>query len=320
MSYGTEAYGTHPYGSIPYALTPPPTPVPTTRTLYLYENAGVQALAVSERALYEVENLGVQAITVLERALYEQEVLGIQALTVLERALYQQENQTDGTMFPWLEKITPTAQFPGGQVTLYGDGFGDWVEVAHTATMSASSGTPANAIDNTQAAWTPTDGTSSWIRVTFANPNQKVVAIALEQPANGTDFGAPLFRFSDLGADVTPGNDPARYVAMTNVPVGTGRTLYTLNTPRTCNWVEVHTPNAGGSNPSLAELWVWASDGEAARTGVVLLNAESCGVVTWASRSPLLWPSNLGSNETGAIVMTVPSDAVSGLVKIEETP
>lgn len=319
MSYGTETYGGFPYGSIPYALTPPPTPVPTTRTLYLYENAGVQALAVSERALYEVENLGVQAITVLERALYEQEVLGIQALTVLERALYQQENQTDGTMFPWLEKITPTAQFPGGQVTLYGDGFGDWVEVAHTATMSASSGTPANAIDNTQAAWTPSDGTSSWIRFTFASAGQKVVAIALEQPANGTDFGAPTFHFS-AGADVVETVDPSRYIAMTNVAVGTNRTLYVLSTPRTCDWLEVHTVNAGGSNPSLAEAWIWASDTQAARTGSVLLNAETCGIVSWLSRSPLLWPSNLGSNETGAIVMTVPSDAVSGLVKVEETP
>lgn len=320
MSYGINAYGDFPYGSLPYALNPPPPPVPTTRALYLVENVGMQALAVAERALYEVENVGMQALTVLERGLYEQESLGIQALTVLERALYNHENQTDDQMFPWLEKITPDAQFRGGQVTLYGDGFGDWVEVAHTATMSASSGSPANAIDNTQAAWVPSDGTSSWIRVTFANPGQKVVAIALEQTAAGTDFGAPLFHFSDLGADVTPGNDPARYVAMTNVPVGTGRTLYVLSTPRTCDWVEVHTPNAGGSNPSLAELWVWASDGESARTGVVLLNAESCGVVSWASRSPLLWPSNLGSNETGAIVMTVPSDAVSGLVKVEQTP
>jgi len=61
----------------------------------------------------------------------------------------------------------------------------------------------------------------------------------------------------------------------------------------------------------------------AAWTSSVLLGAilENMGVVAWQTRSPGLWPCN-GVNPnvfSPAIVVTVPADAVSGLVKVEET-
>jgi hypothetical protein len=61
----------------------------------------------------------------------------------------------------------------------------------------------------------------------------------------------------------------------------------------------------------------------AAWTSSVLLGAilEQMGVVSWQTRSPGLWPCN-GANPnvfSPAIVVTVPADAVSGLVKVEET-
>ena len=44
---------------------------------------------------------------------------------VLARSLYLYEAKTADEIFPWIERITPTEQYPGGQVNIYGDGFGD---------------------------------------------------------------------------------------------------------------------------------------------------------------------------------------------------
>jgi hypothetical protein len=61
----------------------------------------------------------------------------------------------------------------------------------------------------------------------------------------------------------------------------------------------------------------------AAWTSSVLLGSilEHMGVVSWQTRSPGLWPCNGVSPNvfSPALVVTVPSDAVSGLVKVEET-
>jgi hypothetical protein len=40
------------------------------------------------------------------------------------RALYAYEAYTNGEIFPWIERIRPTEQYEGGQVEIYGDGFG----------------------------------------------------------------------------------------------------------------------------------------------------------------------------------------------------
>lgn len=43
------------------------------------------------------------------------------------------------------------------------------------------------------------------------------------------------------------------------------------------------------------------------------------GIVTWTSRSPGLWPANLGEGTQPAITVTVPSDAESGMLSVEES-
>jgi hypothetical protein len=62
---------------------------------------------------------------------------------------------------------------------------------------------------------------------------------------------------------------------------------------------------------------------QATLTSNVLLGAalEIMGVVSWSTRSAGLWPANGVSPNvfSPAIVATVPSDAVSGLVEIQET-
>jgi hypothetical protein len=62
-------------------------------------------------------------------------------------------------------------------------------------------------------------------------------------------------------------------------------------------------------------------DTAAAWTSSTLLGAirELMGVVSWSSRSPGLYPCNGGAAWTPAITVTVPMDAVSGLVMVEET-
>lgn len=297
---------------------PLPAPsAPTERALYVYENVGIQALSVLERTLYEYENKGIQALSVLERVVYEYENRTMQVLSVLERALYLFETFRDALIFPWLMKLDPPQQYPGGAVSLYGDGLGDLQEVGAGATLSASSGSPSALVDRTSTYWQPTDGAASWVRFTFAAA-QKLTQIALEGPpaSSGLSWGTPLFRFSDGGADVIGSGAPGANNGTTEVPVGTNRTLYTF-AARTVTWVEVRV--SSGAGQALSEAWIWASDLQAGDSATVYLNAESMGIVSWASRSPYLWPSNTGHDIEAAAVVTVPLDAVSGLLKVEET-
>jgi hypothetical protein len=94
------------------------------RTLYLFENVGIEALEITDRALFAYENVGIEALEVEQRALFVYENVGIEALEVEQRALYVYEAVTDTLIFPYLEKISPTDGPVGTEITLTGDGFG----------------------------------------------------------------------------------------------------------------------------------------------------------------------------------------------------
>lgn len=197
----------------------PPAALPTTvdvtaRSLYLYENpgahgwpAGGEALDqddVLSRSLYLVVNEGAHGLPG-QRVLNQNDIVarslylvvnvshGRDITDVAVRSLYLYEAFTADEVFPWLMRISPTEQFPGGEVSVYGDGFGD--------TAAAEGG---------------------------------AVRLGVYDPA-------------------VPG------------------------------------------------------------PGVLM------GVVSWVSRSPGLWPANGGAPIEPAIVVTVPAEAESGMLSIEET-
>jgi hypothetical protein len=66
-----------------------------------------------------------------------------------------------------------------------------------------------------------------------------------------------------------------------------------------------------------------ATEGSSVRLGVydpgVPGPGQLMGVVSWSARSPNLWPANSGLPILPAIVVTVPADAESGMVSVEET-
>lgn len=127
----------------------PPATLPTpadvlARSLYLYESYAATAVAghaiapsdVSARVLYLYVNEGahgwpaggepLDGDDVLARVLYlyvnvshDRDPSDVSA-----RALYLYEAYTNEEIFPWIERIRPTEQYPGGQVEIYGDGFG----------------------------------------------------------------------------------------------------------------------------------------------------------------------------------------------------
>ena len=128
----------------------PPASLPTAadvlaRTLYLYENYGATSGAghfqaaedVDARTLYLYVNEAIYghpsggetlgADDVLARVLYLYVSIGHdRTLDDVEvRALYTYEAYTNDEPFPWIERIRPTEQYAGGQVEIYGDGFGD---------------------------------------------------------------------------------------------------------------------------------------------------------------------------------------------------
>jgi hypothetical protein len=291
------------------------------RSLYLYENIGVQPLAIAARSLYLFENIGVQIVPVAARSLYLYENRGIQALAILARSLYLYEATRDSQVFPWLMKLDPTAQYPGGQVNLYGDGLGELSEVGAAATITASStngsNIPANAVSRTAAEWVSNDGTGAWLRFTFGAA-KTLYAIALEDRATAT-WGLPLFRFSDLGADVVGVTAVPAPAGTTEVPVGVTRTLYVLPAERTVTWVEIRVSSGGsGTNRGLSEAWVWADADSAAEPSTAFLGALTLGIAAWANRSPGLWPANGGLPITPAATVTLPPNAASGLVKVTE--
>lgn len=66
-----------------------------------------------------------------------------------------------------------------------------------------------------------------------------------------------------------------------------------------------------------------AAEGGAVRLGVydptVAGPGQLMGIVSWSTRSANLWPANSGLPIQPAIVVTVPADAVSGQLSVEET-
>lgn len=197
---------------MPPATLPTPADV-AARALYLLVNRGAAKVAghapapidVEGRAQYVYVNRAVYGNPsggetmgtddVLSRALYVYvtRALALTQEDVALRSLYLYAAYTNADVFPWLMRINPNEQFPGGEVSVYGDGFG---------------------------------------------------------------------------------------------------------------------PNA-------------AAEGSAVRLGVydpaVPGPGQLMGVVSWLERSPGLWPANGGDPILPAIVVTVPSDAESGMLSIEET-
>lgn len=127
----------------------PPASLPTpadveARALYLYasytatsEAGHVQAPEdVDARALYLYVNasshghpsggepLGPDDVLARTLYLYYSAVHDQDPTDVTVRALYLYEAYTNEEPFPWIERIRPTEQYPGGQVEIYGDGFG----------------------------------------------------------------------------------------------------------------------------------------------------------------------------------------------------
>jgi hypothetical protein len=114
------------------------------RALYLYENISVGPgdgtppanADVAARALYlQVseaiyghpsggETLGGDDVLARTLYLYVAIVHDRDPTDVAGRGLYLFEAYTNGEIFPWIERIRPTEQYEGGQVEIYGDGFG----------------------------------------------------------------------------------------------------------------------------------------------------------------------------------------------------
>lgn len=266
--------------------TLPPAGPPTARCLYLYENRGVQALAITARDLYDYVNVGLQGIEVLARDLYEYENRGLWAIAVLARAMYEYESAKELPVFPWLLKIVPNQQFPLGQIDLYGDGLGQYAEVGAGSTITASSTNGGNlpahvATRSATDYWQSTDGATAWLRFTFATA-QKVSAIALEDLNTdlvaSQSWGVPLFRFSDAGADVVGGSAAPHSTNLQHdaeFPVGNVRTLYILPAERTVTWVEVRVSSGGGGSArGLGQAWVYADQGVDAEGSVVTLSSD----------------------------------------------
>lgn len=329
---GTQGI-TFPAGALGYtsggsgAITPAvPSLYNIPRSLYVYANRGVEAQSVPARSLYLYDNRGVEPQTTEARSLYLYENRGIEALVPLVRALYAYENTRDGEVFPWLMAIDPTEQYRNGQVGLLGDGFGELLEAAAGATITTSSvsggNIGSNTVDRTASAWISTNTTTdAWIRFTFGAP-KVIVAVVLEAHSAGPIWGAPTFRF-DAGIDVVGASlgllDPS--LSSAEYPVGGGRVLYTLPSPRTTSWVEVRSTNNHVNNAlrALREVWILEDLDEVAETSTVALGVDGMGIVQWANRSPGLWPANGGQPITPAAVVTVPPTGESGLVVVTES-
>jgi hypothetical protein len=89
-----------------------------SRSLYTYYQAGIYGNPTGGEPL--------DAEDVLSRTLYLYYSLGHDRdpSDVLARALYTYGVWDATEIFPWIEKIAPTEQLPGGQIDIYGDGFG----------------------------------------------------------------------------------------------------------------------------------------------------------------------------------------------------
>jgi hypothetical protein len=299
------------------------------RSLYSYVNKGVQTVipgvGANARALYLYVNKGF-INAVLSRALYLY-VNKAYINSVRSRALYVYRNTRDTEVFPWLMKIDPVEQYAGGQVDLYGDGFGEVVEVAAGATITVDSVNAsyvgANTVDRSTGSWVSNSNQSgAWIRYTFGAA-KKIVAIALESAGNG--WGVPEFRFSDGLGNVTGGSSvPGGVNYAPEYPVGVTRRLYTLPATRTTTYVEIRVSGGGGTTfIGLYEVWIYEDLDDLAETSRVWLNfglvsVADLGIVVWANRSPNLYPANGGVPIAKAATVTLPAAATSGLVIVRE--
>lgn len=298
------------------------------RTLYTYVNRGYDSPGVLARDLYVYENRGA-AVFLASRSLYVYENRQFVAVAGA-RSLYLYEAIRDGEVFPWLMRISPTEQFRGGQIDLFGDGFGEFLEVGAGSTITASStnggNVPGNAVDRTALDWISNDGAAAWLRLTFSGA-RVVTGITLEDRAGGANrWGVPEFRFSDGGANINGAIAvPLPAATAPEYPVGLARQHYTLPAPRTTTYVEIRVASGGaGTNRGLGEVWVWADSDDAAESSEAISNlglaAEShFGIVAWSNRSPGLYPANGGAPITKAATVTVGVAAESGVVVVRES-
>jgi hypothetical protein len=305
-----------------------------TRSLYLYMNKELEsiipAVGANARALYLYMNKA-YILSLAARNLYLY-VNKAYSLEILARALYLYEAKRDGEVFPWLNHISPEEQYEGGQVDLYGDGFGQYLDAQETVapTISVSSTNGSNiadyANDRTAAEWQSTSGAAAWIRFTWGAA-KRIVGIALEGSRNGTSWGIPRFRFDDASSQDGTVTVPApSLAATTEYPVGPWRQLYWLATPKDSTYVEIAIASGGsGTNRGFAEVWIVeeivpAQNAEPSRAWINLdyPYALDFGIVDWRNRSPGFYPANGGGALTPAATVTVPVGAVSGLVKVQE--
>jgi len=312
------------------------------RSLYTYVNKAVYSeiagVGDNPRSLYVYVNVAMYegVIGILARSLYlylnKSMYEGVIFAGFL-RALYLYLSAKDLEVFPYLNHINPTEQYVLGQVDLYGDGFGQFLDasvpVAPAITVSSTNGSnvPGFAMDRTAAEWQSTSGAAAWIRFTWGSA-KRIVAVVLEG-ALVNSWGIPRFRFDDASSQDGTITVPVGTAASrdTQYPVGALRQVYWLATPKVSTYVEVAIASGGsGTNRGLSEVWVIeeAVPPQAAETSRAVLNLglpseQTMGIVAWLTRSPNFHPANSGIAPLPAATVTVPSGAVSGLVYVEET-
>jgi len=309
------------------------------RSLYLYENKGIQSVVAgvgtSSRDLYLYVNKGVRnhLDKPYPRSLYLFENRSMYPGVIFagfKRALYLYLSAKDGEVFPYLNHLSPAEQYEGGQVDLYGDGLGQYLDATQAATLTVSSTYSSNVVDNvrdgTAAEWKSTSGASAWVRFTWGTA-KRIVAVVLEGGL-ADPWGTPRFRFSDAssqdGVGAVP--TPAAVLRDAQYPVGSGRTAYWLATPKLSTYVEVAIASGGsGTNRGFSEAWVIEEavppqNAELSRSwlNLDLLSEQDMGIVVWTNRSPNWHPANGGLTPLAAATVTIPAGAVSGLVTVQE--
>lgn len=310
------------------------------RSLYLYVNKGmwdrVPAVGDNARDLYLYVNKALYSNVIfiesrslylyVNRAMYSGVLIG-----GLSRSLYLYLSAKDGEVFPYLNHINPEEQYELGQVDLYGDGFGQYLDATLAATITVSSVNGGNVADNvkdrTSAEWQSTSGAAAWVRFTFGAA-KRIVAIALEGTV-ANSWGIPRFKFDDASQQDGTVTVPAGTAATRDAqfPVGARRQVYWLATPKVSTYVEVAIASGGsGTNRGFSEVYVIeeAVPAQAAETSRAVLNLalpseQTMGIVAWLNRSPNWYPANGGVAPLPAATVTVPSGAVSGLVYVEES-
>ena len=100
----------------------PPGTLPTpssvvARALYTYVNRAVAGSSGGEPL--DQEDVAARALY-----LYVSRWLKLETDDVLARTLYTYVEFDSTELFPWVEKVAPVEQSRGGQVAVYGDGFG----------------------------------------------------------------------------------------------------------------------------------------------------------------------------------------------------